>query len=850
MGIKIKDAELVERVTGEERIPVSDGSGLPKAMTAEQLKGFVGAAGDENVQSDWAETDPTSDAYIKHKPTIPNEVTEETIKDWGYTKNTGDYSKPSGGIPKDDLDKSVQESLGKADTAIQSHQDISHLATNSELKQKQDALVSGTNIKTINGQSLLGNGDIEIKGGGDGNYTKPESGIPKSDLDADVQDSLGKADTALQSVPEEYVTMDELDRLLSDSPFEFVDLGLPSGTLWATCNIGASKPEEAGLYFAWGETEGYKVSYTVDGNTITSTTITDKDGNATDKKFSTEHYKWIDKETDKLTKYNTDPNDGVVDNLTKLVLMDDAVYAVDRHSRMPSVADFEELIANTTFSKVVENNRACGKFTAANGKSIILPAVGIVIEQGISGINAWAIYPTRELYEYGSSECKIMYFTSSYSPRIGNEVRTVGLPIRAVKNKLYGNDDYYYTKEEIDAQKQDILVSSQNIKTINGESILGSGNIVIAGGSGEGGSLTESDILDMGFTKNEGTITEVKMNGVSKGTSGVVDLGKVITEHQDISGKQDVITDLETIREGAALGTTAIQEERYKGTISAVDTSGSVDEPINGVIETLPNGNINLTINGVSKDFMPATPSGDPMHHYYESLGAQWNDDDTDKTLQIPIYGKDFNTTDYFPVVHKSKRWYFNLLGDITNAQMANIVSYPRTIYGNYAYANCKARTIVYEGTGTGASVVYDYFGARSAIETLYTKSAMYPTSARNLFYVSYSIKYILGLPGSNRGYFIGYAGVDSAYNDCFINLIEIRIMSARKDIKFQSSPSLSKTSVLFMVNEAIPTTAITITLHPTAYARVANDEEVIAALDAKNAALQGTGGSVSIVSA
>ena len=36
---------------------------------------------------------------------------------------------------------------------------------------------------------------------------------------------------------------------------EYVDLGLPSGTLWATCNVGASKPEEYGDYFAWGETK-------------------------------------------------------------------------------------------------------------------------------------------------------------------------------------------------------------------------------------------------------------------------------------------------------------------------------------------------------------------------------------------------------------------------------------------------------------------------------------------------------------------------------------------------------------------------------------------------------------------
>lgn len=66
------------------------------------------------------------------------------------------YSKPSGGIPKSDLASAVQTSLGKADTALQSHQDISG---------KQDKLVSGTNIKTINGESILGEGDLTIEGG-------------------------------------------------------------------------------------------------------------------------------------------------------------------------------------------------------------------------------------------------------------------------------------------------------------------------------------------------------------------------------------------------------------------------------------------------------------------------------------------------------------------------------------------------------------------------------------------------------------------------------------------------------------------------------------------------------------
>ena len=63
----------------------------------------------------------TSGSYndLTDKPTIPAEVTESTVSGWGFTKNTGTYSKPSNGIPKSDLASDVQTSLGKADTALQ-----------------------------------------------------------------------------------------------------------------------------------------------------------------------------------------------------------------------------------------------------------------------------------------------------------------------------------------------------------------------------------------------------------------------------------------------------------------------------------------------------------------------------------------------------------------------------------------------------------------------------------------------------------------------------------------------------------------------------------------------------------
>ena len=73
-------------------------------------------------------------------------------------------------------------------------------------------------------------------------------------------------------------------------------------------------------------------------------------------------------------------------------------------------------------------------------------------------------------------------------------------------------------------------------------------------------NISNTDIANWNSkTSNVGTITGITMNGVSKGTAGVIDLGTVITAHQDISGKQDVITDLETIRSNAALGATALQ---------------------------------------------------------------------------------------------------------------------------------------------------------------------------------------------------------------------------------------------------------------------------------------------------
>lgn len=94
------------------------------------------------------------------------------------------YDKPTGGIPKTDLASAVQTSLGKADTALQQHQDISG-------KADVTALTDHTGDTTIHTSTTE-------KNAWNGKYAKPTGGIPKTDLASSVQTSLGKADTALQ----------------------------------------------------------------------------------------------------------------------------------------------------------------------------------------------------------------------------------------------------------------------------------------------------------------------------------------------------------------------------------------------------------------------------------------------------------------------------------------------------------------------------------------------------------------------------------------------------------------------------------------------------------------------------
>ena len=108
--------------------------------------------------------------------------------------------------------------------------------------------------------------------------------------------------------------------------FKYVDLNLPSGTLWATCNVGANNPSDAGLYFQWGDTQGYAASQVGAGSG--------------QHKFASDwsDYKWG--KNPNFTKYTT-PG-------ATLELEDDAAHVnMGGDWHMPTPEQIKELLDNT-----------------------------------------------------------------------------------------------------------------------------------------------------------------------------------------------------------------------------------------------------------------------------------------------------------------------------------------------------------------------------------------------------------------------------------------------------------------------------------------------------------------------
>ena len=211
------------------------------------------------------------------------------------------------------------------------------------------------------------------------------------------------------------VDVDEWDQIVNadvpdlthgtENGYEWVDLGLPSGLKWATCNIGASNPQDYGLYFAWGETEGHAAA----------------EVNWNQWEFSEESYL---------------AGSGYPIS-TNLTLEQDAAHVyLGGNWRMPTKGEFDELrnssYTTQTWTDDYNSTGAAGYvFTSkSNGNSIFLPAAGYcgyksVDDQGSRG-GYWSGSWVSKKYAWH------LYFKSGDISTRNNTLREYGLSVRAV----------------------------------------------------------------------------------------------------------------------------------------------------------------------------------------------------------------------------------------------------------------------------------------------------------------------------------------------------------------------------------------------------------------------------------
>lgn len=198
---------------------------------------------------------------------------------------------------------------------------------------------------------------------------------------------------------------------------EYADLGLPSGTLWATMNIGATCPEDYGDYFAWGETWGY---------------------NSAKRFFSWDSYKWCRDSEKSLVKYCLSSGYGDVDGKDTLDPEDDAATANwGEEWQMPSVEQKDEL-QNPNYTKWTwkKENGINGYEIKSlkNGNSIFLPATGYYVYGKLTSIGDYGNYWLCSINSENQAQAIIMAF---YSDKVGmfESDRYIGRSVRAVRVK-------------------------------------------------------------------------------------------------------------------------------------------------------------------------------------------------------------------------------------------------------------------------------------------------------------------------------------------------------------------------------------------------------------------------------
>ena len=182
-------------------------------------------------------------------------------------------------------------------------------------------------------------------------------------------------------------------KLNSIAGHDYVDLGLPSGTKWATCNVGATAPHEYGNYYAWGETTT-KSTYSSENSRTHGVSMNDISGNPT---YDAARADW------------------------------------GSTWRMPTEAEIEELKDNCTWTWTTQNGVNGCTITGPNGNSMFLPAAGFCYGASHYGVGEYGDYWSSTPRESNDCGAYSLLFYSGYHG-VGWFDRYYGRTVRPVSD--------------------------------------------------------------------------------------------------------------------------------------------------------------------------------------------------------------------------------------------------------------------------------------------------------------------------------------------------------------------------------------------------------------------------------
>lgn len=206
---------------------------------------------------------------------------------------------------------------------------------------------------------------------------------------------------------------------------EYVDLGLPSGMLWAATNIQDADGND--LYFAWGETQGYTSGQV---GTVKNFSWGNDEDYPNDYEFGP--INWDDQTNYGMTKYNK------TDNKTELESTDDAATANwGSNWRMPTQEQFEELTANTEYEWTEIDGVQGGKFTSTvsgyTDKFLFFPAVGYAEDGEVNDVGDYGYYWSVSLNDENVDDAWVLNFGDG-GCEVDSGDRYYGCSVRPVRS--------------------------------------------------------------------------------------------------------------------------------------------------------------------------------------------------------------------------------------------------------------------------------------------------------------------------------------------------------------------------------------------------------------------------------